>query len=198
MTTPPRLNLPAAVEEQRQFLSRDLLNADATRQLRDSLNLARTAPPPDGPLPEPALSALLAVCTVLDGDGLSNPALAPSQVPGVLDRTTHEALVVHPHEKQQRQHQAASLLARLLHALDGNVMAHTVTRVAEKARELAGCDELACLADIAAQVNTDWVLSSSLGSVGGRWVINLSLIDARRSQVAASDSVTAAGAAELQ
>src|SRR5262249_3959427 len=86
------------------------------------------------PPPERVLASLGATAAVLDGSGLAALLATPASVPGVIDRTTHEALVIHPREKQQRQHKAASLMARLLHALEGNVVAHTVARVAEKAR----------------------------------------------------------------
>jgi hypothetical protein len=140
--SPSRIELPAGIEACRRQLEQDPLNEEAARQLR--AHLVAAAAPNDL-----ALAALSEVCNVLDGVGrwAAEPAIAHhaprtthANTTGqrrVLDRTVHEALVIHPRENQERQHQLSSLLGRVLHLLEGNEVARVVATVTEKAAPAA-------------------------------------------------------------
>lgn len=46
----------------------------------------------------------------------------------------------------------------------------------ERQRQLAGCSESDCAAELASALGTDWLLLTELSSVGGQWVLAMSLI----------------------
>jgi TolB-like protein len=58
----------------------------------------------------------------------------------------------------------------------------------EKTRQMLGCTESGCMAEIGGALGADRVVHGSLGRVGGSLVVNLSALDARRSTVLASVS----------
>ena len=114
------LVLPDALEGCRARLESDPLNAETIGDLRGALAGSGCKPA--------VLSALNEACSVLDSathDDSAVPALKP------LSKAEHEAVVVHPREKQERRHKLASLLGRVLHLLQGDLVAKTVTRVCE-------------------------------------------------------------------
>lgn len=122
--TASRLNLPTEAADCRPLLEQDPLNADAARRLADVLRDDHA---------EPARAALWEACAVLNGGGLWNPVQSPFRLPHALDDSLQESLILHPGEKQQRHHKWVSLLSRLVHLLEGDAVAHTITRVTAKA-----------------------------------------------------------------
>jgi hypothetical protein len=130
MNSPSQLNLSSGVDACREWLEKDLLNAEAARQLREGITAARA----EGQPGESALAALWEVCAVLEGGGLWNNATVADRTPHPLDRAQHESLVIHPRETQERRHKLASLFGRVLHLLEGDEIAQTIARVTEKAK----------------------------------------------------------------
>jgi hypothetical protein len=116
MATRSRPDLPAHVEACRARLAQDLLDAEAARHLREALAAAGFGTHPTAVTRrlQPALAALWEACAVLDGGGLWCPIEGAGGPPRALDRRLHEALVIHPREKQERQHWLTSLLGRVL------------------------------------------------------------------------------------
>jgi TolB-like protein len=55
----------------------------------------------------------------------------------------------------------------------------------ERQRQLLGCTESNCMAEIGAALGADFILSGQLGRLGTQFRFDLTLIDARRSRVAA-------------
>src|SRR5687768_7010965 len=110
MTTLSREGWPEGVEEARASLGKDPLNAEAAANLAAALG---------GVCAEPALAALREVCGVLEGGTVWPAEDAPATPLGVLDPAAHEALVIHPREKEERRHRFASLFGRVLHLLEG-------------------------------------------------------------------------------
>ncbi|MBS2029269.1 MAG: hypothetical protein JST54_15310 [Deltaproteobacteria bacterium] len=55
----------------------------------------------------------------------------------------------------------------------------------ERQRQLLGCSESSCLAEIGNALGADYLLSGQLGRLGDQYRIDLTLVDARRSQVLA-------------
>ena len=124
MTTAPIF--PAALAEPLTRLQENPLDAEAAPLLRARLT-TETA------LPASVRATLEEVCEVLDGGARWTETARPERPPVVIDKSLHEKLVVHPHEKQDRRHQLASLLGRVLQLLDGNVMARSIATVTERA-----------------------------------------------------------------
>ncbi|MCS6862193.1 MAG: hypothetical protein NZT92_17960 [Abditibacteriales bacterium] len=120
------LNLPSSVDACRAWLEKDPLNVEAARQLREGIAAAEWHD-------DPALMALWEACVVLDGGAEGNVVEAVDRTPRKLDRSRHEALVVHPREKRERRHKLASLFGRVLHLLEGDETARAIARVTEKA-----------------------------------------------------------------
>ena len=117
--------LTDAVEACRVRVEVDPLNAEALGELREAIRL-------EG-LDSAALDSLAEAVGILDGvhSAESNPR--PLRKP--LSKAEHEGLVVHPREKQERRHKLASLLGRVLHLMQGNEAARTVTRVCESGND---------------------------------------------------------------
>jgi hypothetical protein len=102
-------------------LEQDLSDPDAAGALRGLLRQA----------PVPAANALREICDLLDGQGPPPdlPRAAPAKKIG---KALRESLLTHPRERQQRHHQLASLLGRVLHVLQGDDIACAIARVTEK------------------------------------------------------------------
>jgi hypothetical protein len=66
----------------------------------------------------------------------------------------------------------------------------------EKTRQMLGCTETGCMAEIGGALGADRVVHGSLGRVGASLVVNLSALDARRASAAASVSERLRGAGE--
>lgn len=66
----------------------------------------------------------------------------------------------------------------------------------EKTRQMLGCSEGGCLAEIGGALGADRVVHGSLGRVGGSLVVNLSALDPRRASSAASVSERLRGGGE--
>lgn len=66
----------------------------------------------------------------------------------------------------------------------------------EKTRQMLGCGEAGCMAEIGGALGADRVVHGSLGRVGGSLVVNLSALDARKASAAASVSERLRGAAD--
>src|SRR5687768_10374685 len=113
--------LPEKVDRLRASVEADPLNAEALGELREAIRLGGGKPS--------ALETLSEACNVLDGSGRADAATAPMRKP--LSKSEHEGLVIHPREKQERHHKLASLLGRVLHLLQGDQAARTVTRVCD-------------------------------------------------------------------
>lgn len=64
----------------------------------------------------------------------------------------------------------------------------------EKTRQMLGCAEAGCMAEIGGALGADRVVHGSLGRVGGSLVVNLSALDPRRAAAAASVSERLRGA----
>lgn len=64
----------------------------------------------------------------------------------------------------------------------------------EKTRQMLGCSETGCMAEIGGALGADRVVHGSLGRVGGSLVVNLSALDPRRATAAASVSERLRGA----
>jgi len=58
----------------------------------------------------------------------------------------------------------------------------------EKTRQMLGCTESGCMAEIGGALGADRIVHGSIGKVGGTLVVNLSALDARRSTATASVS----------
>jgi len=59
----------------------------------------------------------------------------------------------------------------------------------EKEKQLLGCSEGACLAEIGGALGVEYLLATEGLKLGGTWVINMSLIDVARSKAVARTSV---------
>lgn len=66
----------------------------------------------------------------------------------------------------------------------------------EKTRQMLGCGEAGCMAEIGGALGADRVIHGSLGRVGGSLVVNLSALEARKASAAASVSERLRGAAD--
>lgn len=66
----------------------------------------------------------------------------------------------------------------------------------EKTRQMLGCSDTGCIAEIGGALGADRVIHGSLGRVGGSLVVNLSALDPKRGQAAASASERLRGAGE--
>lgn len=66
----------------------------------------------------------------------------------------------------------------------------------EKTRQMLGCAESGCMAEIGGALGADRVVHGSIGRVGGSLVVNLSALDARKASAAASVSERLRGAAD--
>jgi hypothetical protein len=66
----------------------------------------------------------------------------------------------------------------------------------ERTRQMLGCTDSGCMAEIGGALGADRVVHGSLGRVGGSLVVNLSALDARRGTAAASVSERLRGAGE--
>lgn len=66
----------------------------------------------------------------------------------------------------------------------------------EKTRQMLGCVEAGCMADIGGALGADRVVHGSLGRVGGSLVVNLSALEPRRAASAASVSERLRGAGD--
>jgi len=64
----------------------------------------------------------------------------------------------------------------------------------EKTRQMLGCAEAGCMAEIGGALGADRVVHGSLGRVGGSLVVNLSALDPKRAAAAASVSERLRGA----
>jgi TolB-like protein len=58
----------------------------------------------------------------------------------------------------------------------------------EKTRQMLGCAESGCMAEIGGALGADRVVHGSVGKVGGSLMVNLSALDARRGAPVASVS----------
>jgi hypothetical protein len=66
----------------------------------------------------------------------------------------------------------------------------------EQKKQLLGCSDHACLADVGGALGVPWVVSGNVSRFGESWVVNLSLIDARRVEVARGVTRTVRGGEE--
>jgi hypothetical protein len=66
----------------------------------------------------------------------------------------------------------------------------------EKTRQMLGCTDSGCMAEIGGALGADRVVHGSIGRVGGTLVVNLSALDARKAASAASVSERLRGADE--
>jgi hypothetical protein len=66
----------------------------------------------------------------------------------------------------------------------------------EKTRQMLGCTDTGCFAEIGGALGADRIVHGSIGKVGGSFVVNLSALDARRTSTAASVSERLRGADE--
>jgi hypothetical protein len=64
----------------------------------------------------------------------------------------------------------------------------------EKTRQMMGCTDSGCMAEIGGALGVDRIVHGSIGKVGGSLVVNLSALDARRASTAASVSERLRGA----
>ncbi len=130
MIIPTELFLARPVDEARERLQADIGDPDACRALRTALQSSTPGADPAG---APAVAALRDLCDTLDGPWARGGTLtSPLRV---SQPELHEAVVVHPREKQERQHRLASLLFRVLHVLDADDVARAIERVTEPATE---------------------------------------------------------------
>jgi TolB-like protein len=67
----------------------------------------------------------------------------------------------------------------------------------EEARELLGCSESRCAADLGARIDADQVVTGSVGMVGASVTVNLALVDAERGVASRRVSRLVPGQAEL-
>jgi hypothetical protein len=67
---------------------------------------------------------------------------------------------------------------------------------AEKTRQMLGCTDSGCIAELGGALGADRVVHGSIGRVGGSLVVNLSALDPRRAVTAASVSERLRGAGE--
>jgi hypothetical protein len=67
---------------------------------------------------------------------------------------------------------------------------------AEKTRQMLGCAESGCMAELGGALGADRVVHGSLGRVGESLVVNLSALDPRRARAAASASERLRGAGD--
>lgn len=109
----------------RAALRQDPTSVEAGAALRAALGAAVA--------PDPVHRPLRDLLALLDG-GARAPLQAPEgwQLP-VLVPALREAMVIHPSEKEGRQHQLASLFGRAHHLLEGNDIAHAIARVTQLA-----------------------------------------------------------------
>ncbi len=66
----------------------------------------------------------------------------------------------------------------------------------EKTRQMLGCTDSGCMAEIGGALGADRIVHGSIGRVGGTLVVNLSALDARKARTAASVSERLRGADE--
>jgi hypothetical protein len=59
---------------------------------------------------------------------------------------------------------------------------------AERTRQMMGCSDSGCFAELGGALGADRVVHGSIGRVGGSLVVNLSALDPRRAVTAASVS----------
>ena len=67
----------------------------------------------------------------------------------------------------------------------------------EGQKQLMGCNDEACQADLGSAMKADFICSGSLGLVGGTYLVNLALTDAKAARVTARASATAMAEGEL-
>lgn len=68
----------------------------------------------------------------------------------------------------------------------------------EKQRQLLGCADQSCLAEIGGALGARLVLSATLGKVGESYVLSLQLIDSQKAQIKARESRTISSAKESE
>ncbi|MFZ5440271.1 MAG: kelch repeat-containing protein [Myxococcota bacterium] len=61
----------------------------------------------------------------------------------------------------------------------------------ERQKQLLGCGEESCMAEVANAIGSNFVLTSSVGRVGETYLVTVKLVDARRSHVAARTTLQA-------
>ncbi|MBI5496196.1 MAG: hypothetical protein HY904_14330 [Deltaproteobacteria bacterium] len=66
----------------------------------------------------------------------------------------------------------------------------------ERQQELMACQSSSCLAQLAGALGVDFILMGSVGRLGDRWIINLSVVDMSSASVRASMSPSIAGASD--
>lgn len=112
------------IEACRARLEQDLLDVAAAARLCE---LIASSPQKTRPL-----AVLAEVAGVLEGGAAwrgSESGGSTTKIPPAL----YDSLVLHPREKQARQHQFGSLAGRALHLLQGNDTARAIARVTERA-----------------------------------------------------------------
>lgn len=124
--TPPH-TLPHPMEQHRAALEQDPTNVDAASSLR--LLLAES----DGRLHPAMMRELRTWLEVMIGPWprpfvVGDAASAP-RIPDAVQ----EELLVHPREREGRQHQYASVFGRVLHLLEGDDLSRSVLSVTEEA-----------------------------------------------------------------
>lgn len=67
----------------------------------------------------------------------------------------------------------------------------------EREKQLLGCDDVSCIAEIGGALGVQYILASQVGKVGDSHVLTLRLIDTAQARLAASASATVAGDAQL-
>lgn len=121
---PRHVRIPDDVELWRGRLLTDPCDPVATAGLRERVSLIE---------PEGAREVVREVVELL-GNGVGAPvSLKRERRLPLLSKTLRENLVIHPREKEQRHHQFASLLGRVIQLLQGDPTARAVLRVTERA-----------------------------------------------------------------
>ncbi|MGC4117284.1 MAG: hypothetical protein QM765_22530 [Myxococcales bacterium] len=67
----------------------------------------------------------------------------------------------------------------------------------EKQKALLGCSDNSCLAEIGGALGVDYLLTSEVGEVGGRWLLSLALLDVKRGAAVARLTKKAKSQADL-
>ncbi|MGC4120705.1 MAG: hypothetical protein QM765_40235 [Myxococcales bacterium] len=67
----------------------------------------------------------------------------------------------------------------------------------EKQKQLVGCADTSCLAEVGGALGVEYLLASEVGQVGDRWLMTLTLLDARKATALQRASHTAANSGGL-
>lgn len=121
---PTHLRVPAETETWRVRLQADPFDPVACTGLSERAGTIQ---------PEPAAQVVREVCDVLHQGVSAGVLLKRERRLPLLGKNLRESLIIHPREKEQRHHQLASLLGRVMHLLQGDATARAILRVTERA-----------------------------------------------------------------